>query len=91
MTEMIDIVFDGYPGPDGPRFIEVETEGKSREFGEWRELRDGYKALSFPNPRSVMENALSKLLEIYEPDDDVLYRIRGDLAAMIGEFPKPTE
>ena len=32
----VDIVFDGPPGPDGGRFIEVENaSGKSIRFGVW--------------------------------------------------------
>ena len=38
----INIVFDGPPGPEGPRFIEVETDdGRSIGVGEWQERRDG--------------------------------------------------
>jgi hypothetical protein len=85
---MIDVVFDGFPSPDGPKFIEVETDGKSVIFGEWKDLRDGYKALSFPNPRAAMESALSKLEAVYDPEDEVLYRVRADLEAMINEFPR---
>jgi hypothetical protein len=34
--EFINIVFDGPPGPDGGRFIEVETDdGRSLSAGEW--------------------------------------------------------
>jgi hypothetical protein len=45
----VDIVFDGPPGPDGPRFIEVEDEaGKSIRYGEWVQRPDGYWALRIP-------------------------------------------
>ena len=38
----LHIVFDGMPGPDGPRFVEVETpDGKSINAGEWRKRADG--------------------------------------------------
>lgn len=44
----IDIVFDGPPGPEPPRFIEVENEhGQSINFGEWLERPDGYWVLRF--------------------------------------------
>ncbi len=40
-TEFIDVVFDGPPGPEGGRFVEVEDDqGKSRDVGSWRK-RDG--------------------------------------------------
>jgi hypothetical protein len=42
----VNSVFDGLPGPDGGRFIEVETEnGKSVRVGEWIERPDGFWAL----------------------------------------------
>ena len=42
----VDIVFDGSPGHDPPRFIEVEDhEGKSISFGEWVKRADGYHVL----------------------------------------------
>lgn len=35
-TPYIAIVFDGAPGPQGPRFVEVETaDGRSIGLGEW--------------------------------------------------------
>lgn len=47
----IDIVFDGPPDRDGPRFIEVEDEtGKSIEIGEWIERGNGLWALRIPRP-----------------------------------------
>ena len=42
MNEYVDIVFDGPPGPQPPRFIEVEdSAGNSIKFGEWIERDDG--------------------------------------------------
>lgn len=41
----VDIVFDGPPGPYGPRFIEVEIEGKSVRLGKWVQRPDGLWAL----------------------------------------------
>ena len=39
---MIAIVFDGPPGPEAGRFVEVEQDGRSIKFGEWEEQADGY-------------------------------------------------
>lgn len=52
---MLHIVFDGPPGPIGPRLVETENdEGHSVAAGEWRARRDGYWTLSIetePMPR----------------------------------------
>lgn len=37
-----DVVFDGPPGPDGGRFVEVEREdGSSFQLGDWLQRSDG--------------------------------------------------
>lgn len=43
----VDIVFDGPPGPEAGRFVEVEVEGKSINFGRWVHREDGYWVLRF--------------------------------------------
>lgn len=46
MTKHVDIVFDGPPGPEAGRFVEVEDDtGKSIKFGEWLQRSDGYWVL----------------------------------------------
>ena len=46
MTRYINIIFDGPPGHESGRFVEVETDdGKSINAGEWFERPDGYWAL----------------------------------------------
>ncbi len=48
----IDIVFDGPPGPESGRFVEVEDEsGASINFGEWIERDDGFWVLRIPDSR----------------------------------------
>jgi hypothetical protein len=54
MKETIDIVFDGPPGPDGPRFVEVERDGASISFGEWVKRDDGFWALRIPDPETLI-------------------------------------
>ena len=45
-SEPVDIVFDGPPGPESGRFVEVESPpGKSIKFGEWLQRDDGYWVL----------------------------------------------
>lgn len=47
----IDIVFDGPPGHEAGRFVEVENaDGKSINFGEWVKRQDGLWALRIPAP-----------------------------------------
>ncbi|MFC4852771.1 hypothetical protein [Actinophytocola glycyrrhizae] len=42
----INIVFDGPPSHEGPRFVEVEDDaGRSIRVGEWVPRDDGYWAL----------------------------------------------
>ena len=44
--EMIDIVFDGPPGPESGRFVEVQAQdGRSVRAGEWIKRADGYWVL----------------------------------------------
>jgi hypothetical protein len=46
VTQAINIIFDGPPGPEAGRFVEVETDdGKSIKIGEWEERSDGLWAL----------------------------------------------
>jgi hypothetical protein len=46
MSQPINIIFDGAPGPAAGRFVEVETdEGKSVNVGEWIDRKDGTWAL----------------------------------------------
>jgi hypothetical protein len=45
----VDIVFDGPPGPEAGRFVEVEnSKGHSINFGEWLQRPDGYWVLRIP-------------------------------------------
>ena len=45
----IDFVCDGLPGPEGPRFVELEDKhGRSIALGEWVERSDGLFALRIP-------------------------------------------
>jgi len=51
MTKFIDIVFDGPPGPNPGRFVEVENEsGESICAGEWIDRGDGMWALRIQEP-----------------------------------------
>lgn len=47
----IDIVFDGPPGPESGRFVEVEgPDGAGRKVGEWIDRGDGMWALRIQTP-----------------------------------------
>lgn len=55
MARIIDIVFDGPPGPEFGRFVEVESPpGRSIRFGEWVKRDDGFWVLRFTE--TDMEN-----------------------------------
>lgn len=44
----IDIVFDGPPGPESGRFVEVENDqGASISLGQWLQRPDGFWVLRF--------------------------------------------
>jgi hypothetical protein len=49
----IDIVFDGPPGHESGRFVEVERDGKSISLGEWQQRSDGYWVLRIPDPEQL--------------------------------------
>jgi hypothetical protein len=52
MKKTVDIVFDGPPGPEAGRFVEVEDmDGASISLGEWVKREDGYWVLRIPDPR----------------------------------------
>lgn len=54
--EEIRIVFDGPPGPEGGRFVEVENqEGASIRVGEWRHGKDGFWGLWIPIPQARID------------------------------------
>lgn len=61
----IDIVFDGPPGADGGRFVEVEDHrGKSTSVGEWLTTADGrYHILRIMQPLTLAE-VLSTQLQL---------------------------
>ena len=44
----LDLLFDGPPGPEGPRFVEAEIDGKSVNAGEWIKRPDGFWVLRIP-------------------------------------------
>ena len=56
LTRQIDVIFDGPPGHNSGRFVEVEDEaGKSVDVGDWVEREDGYWALRIQIPTSSLE------------------------------------
>ena len=63
--EPVDIVFDGPPGPEAGRFVEVESPpGRSIRFGEWVERDDGYWVLRIHPPASREREALARKLAL---------------------------
>ena len=61
MPKAINIIFDGPPGPEAGRFVEVETDdGKSINAGEWIE-KDGYWALRITELPGMAADEIEKL------------------------------
>lgn len=50
----IHILFDGPPGPEAGRFVEVERDGQSIRFGEMKEREDGYWVLEIPDQDAAL-------------------------------------
>lgn len=55
VAEELDIVFDGPPGPEAGRFVEVEVEGRSVSAGQWFQREDGYWVLRIPSTCGARE------------------------------------
>jgi hypothetical protein len=84
----LHIIFDGLPDRIGPRFIEVEdASGRSLSCGEWGARPDGLAELVIPTHRSLLERALSRLDEVYDPQDDALHELRHEIRAAIATHP----
>lgn len=50
-AQIVDVVFDGPPGPEGGRFVECEdADGVSINAGNWWQREDGYWALRIVRP-----------------------------------------
>ena len=76
MTEQIRILFDGPPGPESGRFIEVENKkGESISIGEWVQEGDMWY-LEFPDIRNEYET-LKAATERFVAYMDEWYSIRG--------------
>lgn len=61
MERTIDIVFDGPPSHEAPRFVEVERDGQSIRLGEWVRREDGHWALRIPDPEATRESSCEEL------------------------------
>lgn len=59
----VEIVFDGPPGAEPGRFIEVEQDGKSISFGRWVDRGDGTWALRLPANARLIAAAPDLLAE----------------------------
>lgn len=63
MNTPLHIVFDGMPGPEGPRLIEVEDQyGRSVNAGTWRWRPDGYAELVItPASPSIVDQDFAEM------------------------------
>lgn len=52
ISDAMNIIFDGPPGPESGRFVEVENDaGQSIRVGEWIDRGDGMWALRIEPPK----------------------------------------
>lgn len=73
-STVVEVLFDGPPGPKGGRFVEVEVDGHSSRLGVWVE-KGRYWALRFNVPRGFPHAPLFDLVQV-----DALIRLwRGRL------------
>ena len=73
LEEKVDIVFDGPPGPESGRFVEVESPpGRSISFGEWVEREDGYWALRITVPQPSREQRARWMMNTREMLDRMI-------------------
>lgn len=80
------IRFDGPPGPEAGRFVEVENEnGESINVGEWKEQNDGTWILEIPDERERIEE-IKSILSDMDADGELssFYKIR---AQKLGIYP----
>lgn len=64
----IDIVFDGPPGPEGPRFVEVENDRQQGvSIGEWLE-REKYHVLRIPFPIITFKESSTDVFHVVGVD-----------------------
>ena len=76
----IDIVFDGPPGSESCRFVEVEDNGRSIKFGDWIDRGNGLWALRLPiidESNSTLHLTASghRMIENREATDRVIERV----------------
>jgi hypothetical protein len=68
VTKNYHVVFDGFPSPEGPRFVELEDDaGCSISAGEWRKRDDGLTELVLPAP----DAASIELWAAVSPEGDI--------------------
>jgi len=77
MSESINIIFDGPPGPSAGRFVEIERDdGTGISIGEWTERPNGFWALRIC-ALSQEDNEQSSIEDC--ENDDALCAICGEM------------
>ncbi len=70
MSKHIDIVFDGPPGPEAGRFVEVENaERQSINTGAWIQRDDGYWALRLSLHETARLQGINEAIALIEPKE----------------------
>lgn len=75
--KVLRIIFDGPPGHEAGRFIEVESEsGKSVSGGEWREINDGLWELRIDLlPALARARAEGRVEGVQKATDEIVLRM----------------
>ena len=80
----VDIVFDGPPGHDAGRFVEVEdSEGLSISFGQWVHRDDGHWCLRLPACDTFDPDAVRELLRVAQDETATLHDMHEAVEAVI--------
>lgn len=90
---MLNVIFDGPPGPVAGRFVEVENDAGESVRMEWTERPDGYWALRFYGDAEIdaaYESGEARERERWQARESDLLREIRDLNAVIARVRAAT-
>lgn len=88
----MEIVFDGPPGPEAGRFIEVEDgNGKSICAGEWLQRGENEWVLRLPDVADLQSRLAAAEAELAQLRTDPIERLREIVVALSADRPIPAD